>query len=348
MAMELSPEERQRIYEEEKARIEAREQLEREKRRIPQDTSVNMAPNVAGLLCYVGAWITGIIFFILEQKNNWVRFHAAQSIVVFGTLFVAGMVLGWIPFIGPVFSSIIGIIGFVLWIVLMVKAYNGERYKVAWAGDIAERMVASSGTIPDYQKPPAPPERKEAPPPSAQVDLDERIEKKVNDFFKNRREGRITASAFAIAWSIILLVFFNFFHQYVAYYNADTVGKVVTWTRYPFFTSDIVLWLPILTTTLVISIIGHIVLIITDRKILRQAIHVIIDGFGLATVVTLLVVFPFDFNVIPNTVATASTHVGVTVVLICIAVGFGISLVVRIIKLLLSIIKAAITPQESI
>ncbi len=344
--MELSPEERQRIYEEEKARIEAREQLEREKRSIPQDTSVGMEPNVAGLLCYVGAWITGIIFFILEQKNNWIRFHAAQSIVVFGTLFVAGMILGWIPFIGPVFSSIIGIIGFVLWIVLMVKAYNGERFKVAWAGDIAERMVTPSGKIPDYQRPPAPPEKKEAP-PAPPSDLDERIEKKVGDYFKSKREGRITASAFAIAWSIILLVFFNFFYEYVAYYNADTVGNVVTWTRHPFFTSEIARWLPILTTTLVISIIGHIVLIIVDRKFLRQAIYIIIDGFGLATVVTLVTVFPFDFDVIPNSVAAAATHIAVTVVLICIAVGFGISLLVRVIKLLVNIAKAATTSQES-
>jgi len=346
--MELSPEERQKIYEEEKARIEAREQLEQEKRGMPQDTSVNMAPNVAGLLCYIGWWITGLIFFILEQKNSWIRYHAAQSIVVFGTLFVAGMILGWIPFIGTVFSSIIGIIGFVLWIVLMVKAYNGERYKVPWAGDIAERMVTSSGTIPDYQKPPAPPEKEETPPPATPVDLDERIGKKVDDFFKNKREGRITASAFAIAWSIILLVFFNFFHEYVAYYNADTVGNVVTWTRYPLFTSEIALWLPILTTTLVISIIGHIVLIISDRNILRRAIHIIIDGFGLATVITLVTVFPFDFDVIPNTVAAAATHIGVTVVLICIAVGLGISLVVRVIKLLVNIAKAATTSQESV
>lgn len=344
--MELSPEERQKIYEEEKARIEAREQLEQEKRGMPQDTSVNMAPNVAGLLCYLFGWVTGIIFFILEQKNNWIRFHAAQSIVVFGTLFVAGMILGWIPFIGPVFSSIIGITCFVLWIVLMVKAYNGERFKVPWAGDIAERMVTSSGKIPDYQKPPAPPEKKEAP-PAPPSDLDERIGKKVDDFFKNKREGRITASAFAIAWSIILLVFFNFFYEYVAYYNADTVGNVVIWTRHPFFTSEIALWLPILTTTLVISIIGHIVLIIVDRNILRQAIYIIIDGFGLATVVTLVTVFPFDFDVIPNSVAAAATHIAVTVVLICIAVGFGISLLVRVIKLLVNIAKAATTSQES-
>ncbi len=341
--MELSPEERQRIYEEEKARMEAREQLEQEKRAIPQDTSVNMEPNLAGLLCYVGAWITGIIFFVLEQKNNWVRFHAAQSIITFGTLFVAGMILGWIPFIGPVFSGIIGIVGFILWILLMVKAYNGERFKVPWAGDIAERMV--TGTIPDYQKPQAPPEDKESSPPPPE-ELGEKVRKKVDDALKSR-EGRITASAFAIAWSIVLLVFFNFFHEYVAYYSADTVGGAVTWTRQTFFTSEIGLWLPILTTTLVISIIGHIVLIAVDRKFLRQAIHIIIDGFAMATVITLVTVFPFDFDVIPSTVATAATNIGVTVVLICIAVGLGISVLVRLIKLLVDLAKAATTSQES-
>ncbi len=118
---------------------------------------------------------------------------------------------------------------------------------------------------------------------------------------------------------------------------------MVTWTRHPFFTSEINLWLPILTTTLVISIIGHIVLIIVDRKILRQAIRIIIDGFAMATVITLVTVFPFDFGVIPNAVAAAGTHIGVLVVLICIAVGLGISLLVRVIKLLVDLAKAAST-----
>jgi uncharacterized membrane protein len=344
--MELSPEERQRIYEEEKARIEARERIEQEKRGISQDTSVNMEPNIAGLLCYVGAWVTGIIFFVLEQKNNWIRFHAAQSIVTFGTLFIAGMILGWIPFIGTFFSSVIGIIGFILWIVLMVKAYNGERYKVPWAGDIAENMV--TGTIPDYTKPVVPSEKKETPPPPAATpaDLDEQAGLKAKEFFKKKREGRITASAFAIAWSIILLVFFNFYYEYIAYYSADAVNGVVTWTKQSFFTSEIEQWLPILTTTLVISIIGHIVLIVVDRKFLHKVIRIIIDVFATATVITLVSIFPFDFDVIPNTTAAVSAHIAVTVILICIAVGLGISVVVRIIKLLVDLVKTAAS-QES-
>ena len=346
--MELSPEERRKIYEEEKARLEAREQLEREKGRTSYETSTGLAPNIEGLLCYALGWVTGIIFLILEQKNRWVRFHAAQSIIVFGSLNIAGAILGWIPVIGHVFTAILGLVGFVLWIVLMVKAYHGESYRVAWAGDIAERMVASSGTFTDYPRPPAPPERREAPPPPpTSAGPVEKTERRADDFFK-RREGRITASAFAIAWSIVLLLFFNFFYQYAAYYNASTVNGVVTWTRYPFFTSEINLWRPILNATLAISIIGHFFLMVVNGNILRQAIHIIIDGFGLATVVTLLTVFPFDFSVIPDSTAASGTQIGVTVVLIFISLGFGIGLLVRVIKLLINIARAMITRPESL
>jgi uncharacterized membrane protein len=341
--MELTPEERRKIYEEEKARLEAREQIEREQRKISPDATTGLAPNVAGLLCYLGIWVTGIIFFILEQKNKWVRFHAAQSIVVFGTLSVISAIIGWIPIIGHVFSTIIGIIGFILWIVLMVKAYKGERYKLPLAGDIAEMIVTNIGTSADNQKPTDAPEKpvtREKPEPSAPLkDLDERISRKVDDFFERRRAGRITASAFAIAWSIALLVFFNFYYQYVAYYSANTYGGTVTWERYPFFTDDISRWLPILTATLIISIIGHFILIFYDRYVLRQIIHIIIDVFGLATVVTLLSVFPFDFYVIPNTTAAAGTQIGVTVILILIAVGFSIGILVCIIKLIVNLLR---------
>jgi len=350
--MDLTPEERRKIYEEEKAKIEAGQQPEKEKISDSQETSTGLAPNVAGLLCYLGFWITGIVFFILEQKNRWVRFHAAQAIVVFGALFIASLILGWIPYIGPFFKVVIGITGFILWIILMVKAYNGESFRIAAAADLAEAMIGSPGRVPDYPTPPPPAENKETAPapvmvapaavPAAPEHIDEKIEKKIDNFFKNKREGRITASAFAIAWSIILLVVFNFFSEYIAYYHGSSAGGVVTWTRDPFFTSDISLWLPILNTALAVAIIGHIIKIIVDKNLLNQAIHIIIDGFGMAAVITLLVVFPFDFSVIPNEAAAAGTDLGVHIVLICISIGYGISIVVRIIKLLISIIKAVV------
>ena len=349
--MKLSPEEKRRIYEEEKARIEAREKIEREKLTAPAGTSTGLSPNVAGLLCYVAGWVSGIIFLVLEQRNKFVRFHAAQSIVAFGTITVAGIILGLIPVVGGAFSLIIGIVGFIVWIIMIVKASSGEWYKLPWAGDIAEKIVTSSRVTGEYSEPPPsePTAESEAaaptPPPTA--DLGKRIGDKVDAHFKSR-SGRITASAFAIAWSIVLLIFFNFFNQYVAYYHSETVGGITTWIRYPFFTEDINLWLPILTATLIISIIGHIILIILDRYVLREMIHIVINAFALWTILTLLSVFPFDFSVIPSTTAADATYLGVRIFLIFISVGVGVAILVGVIKLIVNVVRGTASYEEHI
>ncbi len=104
-----------------------------------EKTSTGLAENVAGLLCYVLGWVSGIIFILIERENKFVRFHAIQSICVFGVLMLASIILGWIPFIGIVLGWIISVVGFILWIVLMIKAYQGVKYKLPWAGDFAEK-----------------------------------------------------------------------------------------------------------------------------------------------------------------------------------------------------------------
>jgi uncharacterized membrane protein len=109
--------------------------------------------NVAGLLSYVAGWITGIIFFVID-KRSYVRFHAAQSMVVFGGVhvlyYVLRFVLGGVLGFGGVwaFWSLYGLIlavlelaSFVVWILCMVKAYQGERFKLPLLGDIAESIA---------------------------------------------------------------------------------------------------------------------------------------------------------------------------------------------------------------
>ena len=108
-------------------------------------TSIGLTENVAGLLCYVLGWISGLVFLIIEEENKFVRFHAIQSIVTFGSITIVSLalpILGSIPFLGFVANMANGIIGFltfVLWIVLMVKAVQGKKYKLPWAGDFAEK-----------------------------------------------------------------------------------------------------------------------------------------------------------------------------------------------------------------
>jgi uncharacterized membrane protein len=104
-------------------------------------TSMGLEPNVAGLLCYVVGWVTGLIFLIMEKENQFVRFHAMQSIAVFGAITVADIILRFIPIIGWIIAWLIGILAFVLWIILMLKAYRGQKYKLPWVGDFAEKQV---------------------------------------------------------------------------------------------------------------------------------------------------------------------------------------------------------------
>lgn len=107
-----------------------------------------MAENVAGLLCYVVGWITGLIFFLID-KRPFVRFHAAQSIVVFGGLSVLYWVLGFLfAFSGlagwaflSLITGVIWLVMLVCWILCMVKAYQGERFKLPVLGDIAENIA---------------------------------------------------------------------------------------------------------------------------------------------------------------------------------------------------------------
>ena len=190
--------------------------------------------------------------------------------------------------------------------------------------------------------------RGKKPEPSAPLkDLDKRIERKAGDFFERRRAGRITGAAFVIAWCIALLIFFNFFNQYVAYYHANTFGALTIWDRYPFFTDDVSRWLPVLTSALIVAIIGNIALIFVEVRALRQVIRIIMDGFGLAAIVSLLSIFPFDFYVIPGAAAASATQNGVFALLVVLTVIFCIAILVRVIKLIISLFDGTPAPGKA-
>ena len=92
--------------------------------------------NTAAALSYVLGWLTGIVFLLIE-KDPFVRFHAMQSIITFGILTILAMV----PFIGWVLSPLVMIIGFVLWLVLIFKAYQGEEFKLPVIGEFAKKQL---------------------------------------------------------------------------------------------------------------------------------------------------------------------------------------------------------------
>jgi uncharacterized membrane protein len=362
-------------------------------------TLTDISIKAAAILCYAGIWISGIIFLVLEQKNRFIRFHALQSIFVFGILVIASTILSHFPIVGPWFSGIVGLIGLILWIILMVKASQGELFKLPWVGDLAEKLahdsipdppppaqyrqdqstvnsataanaplqpeaeqppVQSAGieqTIASYAVPPQPSEQSgNVPPyqsstagsgPAAQEyiapqpqgsdyhhwhDYNHRSQEFKERYYSYRaRTGRIVGSAFAIAWCLALIIFFNFYNQYIAFYHViNTSGRDI-WEVYPLITADFHTWLPVINLALAVSIIGHAIMIAYDRYISRQLIHIAIDVFSLAAVITLVSIFPFDFSPIPNQAVIDGLNIGLPISLVIVSVCIGIGIMARFI-----------------
>lgn len=107
---------------------------------VQNKSSTGLDENVAALLSYAVGFITGIIFFVIEKDSRYVKFHAMQSILLFGALFVVNIILGFIPIIGWILGILIGPLTFILWIVMMLLAYQGKLTKLPIIGDIAEKQ----------------------------------------------------------------------------------------------------------------------------------------------------------------------------------------------------------------
>jgi uncharacterized membrane protein len=107
-----------------------------------KSTTSGFDENVAAALAYGLGWITGIIFLVTEPANKFVRFHAMQSTIVFLALSVLTFVLQVVPFLGMLIAVFFVIpLSAVLWLVLMFKAYQGERFKLPVVGDMAEQRT---------------------------------------------------------------------------------------------------------------------------------------------------------------------------------------------------------------
>ena len=96
--------------------------------------------NLMGALTYLFGWMTGIILYFVKKDDPFVKFHAVQSIIVFGGFTVLSFVLT-ITLVGILLLPILGIASLVLWLLLMWKAYQGEMYKLPMVGDWAAKYA---------------------------------------------------------------------------------------------------------------------------------------------------------------------------------------------------------------
>jgi uncharacterized membrane protein len=105
--------------------------------------------NVAGMLCYPFAWAGGLILLVID-KRPFVRYHAAQSVIVFATLSLLLLVLGGFFFasfapglatLWAVLRRVVELTWIATTVILMLKAYSGERYRVPFAAAYADRAA---------------------------------------------------------------------------------------------------------------------------------------------------------------------------------------------------------------
>ena len=122
-------------------------------------SSTGLDENVAALLSYVMTWLTGLIFFVIEKDSRLVRFHAMQALLLGGVAIVVGiglwivsiffvLILGQVSgILGTLASLITGLLVFVFfvgliigWIMCMIKAYQGQYFKLPVLGNFAEKF----------------------------------------------------------------------------------------------------------------------------------------------------------------------------------------------------------------
>ncbi len=133
-----------------------------------------------------------------------------------------------------------------------------------------------------------------------------------------------------IFWTVVSIIFFTFFHKYIAWYTTEPDGSV---TRLPMLTDEYFIWLPIAITASILAIVAYTVMIFYDNYRFRMTVNLIGFIIGIAVVVSLVSIFPFDFSVIPNATAVDVVPIVVRVFLILQAVFYVIVALITFIKL---------------
>ncbi|MCE0487943.1 DUF4870 domain-containing protein [Ornithinimicrobium sediminis] len=118
----------------------------------PATSGGGLDPKVGGLLAYLFTWLSGLVVY-LTQRDRELRFHGAQAILL-GIAWVVA-VFAWtvmsvvVGFASDTLGSLFGFVGWLLglafvavWVLMMVKAYNQEHYKLPVIGDLAETWAS--------------------------------------------------------------------------------------------------------------------------------------------------------------------------------------------------------------
>ena len=144
------------------------------------------------------------------------------------------------------------------------------------------------------------------------------------------RTGEIGSHISMILVTVANLIFFTFFHKYIAWFTTEPDGSV---TRLSMLTDDYFTWLPIAITASILAIVAFTVMIFYDNYRFRMTAEIIVLISGIAVTVSLVSIFPFDFSVIPNATAVDVVPTVVRVFFILLAVFYGVTALVQFVRL---------------
>ena len=112
-------------------------------------TITGLPENTEAALTYLFGWVSGLVFLLLEKENKKIKFHAMQSLITFGGIHILMIILSAILFplffvLGGIISILIpisGLLAFVLWLILIVKTYQGEQFEVPFVGEFVKKQI---------------------------------------------------------------------------------------------------------------------------------------------------------------------------------------------------------------
>jgi len=144
------------------------------------------------------------------------------------------------------------------------------------------------------------------------------------------RAGEIGSYIFTILVTFANLIFFAFYHRYIAWFTTEPDGNV---TRLAMLIDKYFIWLPIAITASILAIIAYTILIFYDNDRFRMTVEIIVITTGVVVAASLASIYPFDFSVIPNATAVDVVPIVVRVFFITLAVFYGVTALVQFIKL---------------
>jgi hypothetical protein len=136
------------------------------------------------------------------------------------------------------------------------------------------------------------------------------------------RAGEIGEDILIILITAAQLIFLTYFHRYISWPITGPGGSV---TRLSMLTEGYFTWLPFPITASILVIVACIIMIVTGSYWFRQAAWVVFCIIGVTVTVSLLLIFPFDFSVIPNAAAVEIVPTAVTVFLILWAAMYAVA-----------------------